>query len=609
MTTKPKASRFRVGNKLAHNAPSADERRDAEANTRADIENENLTDRQFRMALRVAQKHGITPSDAIDAVLQLREAGIDPFQKVNVRDLIEGAEAQAPAAPAQANQPRSNITPHPQAGPLPGQVPSQIPGQVPGQIPGQIPSQMARQPQPANNVTQMPQAGPQPVHPNVGMPPQSAPSPFGTAAGPAPEGSGAPQGVPLGQLGGLPGKIVLSGPPQAPEEEPQPTKKDPAEREAEIRALQAEIAERRRKKMRMTLYRLAAFVVAPTVICAVYFFFIATSMFATNAAFLILKADGDGGSMGGAMQATQFATSQDAIAVQLYLQSKEAMTRLDNDLGFKEHFSDPGIDFVQRLAPSASIEDTYRVYQRHIQVGYDPTEGVMRMEVSAADPILAKSFAETLIGYAQERVDQLSLKKRKDQVVEAERALNRAKNERTEAQTRLIDLQQSFKVLDPASRAAAIQDQMSEVEISIQVLELELQALLDNARPNLAKVDGTRADIRRGKDLLLQLQSELSEKKNGGYSVAEMTTMLRIAETDLSTYDAILQRQEELYTQAIMEATSQARYLTTSVEPVVPDDPAYPRKFQNTLMAFLIFAGVYMILAITGTILREQMSG
>ena len=53
-------------------------------------------------------------------------------------------------------------------------------------------------------------------------------------------------------------------------------------------------------------------------------------------------------------------------------------------------------------------------------------------------------------------------------------------------------------------------------------------------------------------------------------------------------------------------ADRQARYLATSVAPVRPEDPSYPRKFENTLLSFLIFGGVYLIMSLTASILREQ---
>ena len=57
-----------------------------------------------------------------------------------------------------------------------------------------------------------------------------------------------------------------------------------------------------------------------------------------------------------------------------------------------------------------------------------------------------------------------------------------------------------------------------------------------------------------------------------------------------------------------MEANRQVRYLTTSVEPVASQEPSFPRKFENTILAFLIFSGIYLMISLTASILREQVS-
>ena len=59
---------------------------------------------------------------------------------------------------------------------------------------------------------------------------------------------------------------------------------------------------------------------------------------------------------------------------------------------------------------------------------------------------------------------------------------------------------------------------------------------------------------------------------------------------------------------ARLEANKQVRYLSMSLPPVAADTPTYPKAFQNTIVAFLIFAALYLMLSLTASILREQVS-
>ena len=106
-----------------------------------------------------------------------------------------------------------------------------------------------------------------------------------------------------------------------------------ARRAAEISAMQADISRRRRRKLVALFARLSAFVFLPTLLAGIYYALIATPMYATNSEFVIQQADGPQTGMGGLFSGTGFATSQDSIAVQSYLNSRDAMLRLNADHG------------------------------------------------------------------------------------------------------------------------------------------------------------------------------------------------------------------------------------------------------------------------------------
>ncbi|MCV2888614.1 capsule biosynthesis protein [Ruegeria aquimaris] len=413
--------------------------------------------------------------------------------------------------------------------------------------------------------------------------------------------------------------------PDKPEEKPEPkvqlpqtvqprqtlpsTELSPTQRrEAEIGKIQQDIMRRRRRKLMQLLTRLMIFVGLPTLIAGYYFYAVATPMYASKSEFVILQADGSLGGLGGFFAGTQFATSQDSISVQSFLESKEAMLQLDRDRGFKAQFQQPWIDPIQRLAPDATNEEAYKIYSRIVKIGYDPTEGVIRMEVAAPDPQVATEFSESLLTYAEERVNNLSGQKREDQMREARQSFEDAQAERRIAQEALVELQQKGALLDPEGVIASLRGRIDQVEVQIQEKELQLAALLDNARPSKAKVDGARADIARLNDLLDGLNAEMLDTSRGENSLARLTVRIQMAQADLATRDMMLQSALQQMETTRMEANRQVRYLTVSVNPVPSEEPSYPRSFENTILAFLLFAGIYLMISLTASILREQVS-
>lgn len=523
MTTPPKARKFRLrpGERLATGAaatggpdaalppsdqdllasppgdapePAAAPRTDAEA--LAAIRAEGLTGRQLRTARRLAQRHGLAAETDFEAVLKLRQAGINPFEPANVLDLV-----RPPAEPGPK---------------LPQTVPNR------------------------------------PLAPRV---------------------------------------------------------LNEEQRASEIRKVQRDIVRRRRRNFGFLMMRLALFVLLPTLVAGFYYFRIATPMYATRTEFLINQAESPAAvGMGGFFQGTQFATSQDSIAVQGYLQSRDAMLRLDQDLGFKALFSDPAIDPIQRLPAGASDEDAYKLYRREVRIGYDPTEGIIKMDVVAPSGAASQAIAEALIGYAEERVDHLTQRLREDQMQGARDIFADAEAKVELAQQQVLDLQRQLGVLDPASESSVLMSQISTFEIEAQKKRLELRQLLDNAQPNKARVEGVKGDIARLEATIAGLRSQLTQDGAGNESLAAITGQLRIAEADLQTRQGLLSQAMQQLEAARIEANRQTRYLSVSVRPIAPDVPTYPRAFENTVLAFLIFAGIYLMISLTAAILREQVA-
>ncbi|MRU15125.1 capsule biosynthesis protein [Roseovarius sp. A21] len=402
-----------------------------------------------------------------------------------------------------------------------------------------------------------------------------------------------PQTVPAGQQN-LPATEQLS----------------PADRRAyEIQEIQRDIAKRRRRRLLLLLTRLSAFVFLPTLIAGYYFYAVATPMYSTKSEFLILTADGSGasGAASSLFSGTTFATGQDSIATQSYLGSKDAMLRLDQDVGFREHFSQDWIDPLQRLDPDASNEAAYKLYKKYVKLGYDPTEGVIRMELSTADPETSARFSEKLLDYAEERVDHLSQEKRQDAVKTAVASLEDAKTERRAAQERLVKLQEGT-ILDPEGEIASIRSLINSVELQLQEKQLALNTQLNNQRPNRAKVAALESEIEVLTNELNRQEARLNQATEGSASLAAQAAEIQMAQADLATADMVLQSALESKRQSEIEANKQVRYLTVSVKPVASQDPSYPRSFENTLLAFLIFSGIYLMISLTVSILREQVS-
>ncbi|MBB1490615.1 MULTISPECIES: capsule biosynthesis protein [unclassified Paracoccus (in: a-proteobacteria)] len=510
----------------AANAP-AGPGAEADAAALAAIRAENLTSRQLRMAARIAAMHEIEVSSEYEAVLRLRQRGIDPFHRGAVGKILSDAGHEAQAAPS----------------PL-------APATVPGGRPQRSRSREI-----------------------VPLPP--------------------------------PGEV---GPPRRPE---LPSREALTEerRAAEIYRIQRDIARRRRKRLAFLMARLAFFVGLPTLIAGWYYFTQATPLYATHSQFLIQTADGGfGGESAGLLGASPMATNPDSVSVQSYLTSRGAMLRLDDDLGFTRAFQDPAVDALLRLPEDATSEQAYKLYDQSVKIGYDPTEGVINMEVIAPDPQLSEQFSLALIRYAEGQVDQMSARLRDDQMKGAAESYADAERKVQESQDRIQELQVQLGVLDPMAESGAVMGRISTLETQLAEKRLELGQLQSNPRPNQSRVQGVEGDISRIEQMIAETRAQLTENTGNRASLAAITGQLRIAESDLATRQQLLAAAATQMEAARVEANKQVRYLSLSVAPVPPDAATYPKALQNTIVAFLIFSGIYLMMSLTASILREQVS-
>jgi len=417
-----------------------------------------------------------------------------------------------------------------------------------------------------------------------------------TAKVPADQVAGAAQPTP-----NLPQKVDtdrnLPGPPASPA----------AFNAHELERIQRDIVFRRRRNIAFMVGRIFAFIIFPTFLAWIYFALIATPSFGTKSEFIVQQAESPN-VQAGLLGNTSLATSQDSIMVQDFLTSREALQRLNADHDYYAHFADLSVDSLQRLPEDASNEDIFGHYSNNVTVGYDPTEGILRMEVSALSPEMSRVFSEALIKYAEERVDQVTERKRADQMRGARDSFDESEAKMMAAQERVLKLQEQLGVVDPVGETTSLMGQISNFEVQLAEKRLQLQQLLDNSQPNRARVAGAEGDIRRLEDLIADLRLQMTEESSSQGSLASMSAQLRMAEVDLETRTMIMQESLQQMEAARIEALRQVRFLSLGVAPIPPDEPTYPRVFENTLITLLIFSAIYLLLSLTVAVLREQVS-
>ena len=183
-----------------------------------------------------------------------------------------------------------------------------------------------------------------------------------------------------------------------------------------------------------------------------------------------------------------------------------------------------------------------------------------------------------------------------------------AEQELIDAQRRVVELQEKYKVLSSEVEVQLISSQIGNLENQLTADRLSLQQMESNASPNKARMDPLKRRIAALESEIAALRSKLTEEGNGQESIAVVQGALLIAQADVETRRLLLAQALQAMEASRIEANRQVRYLSVSVAPVAPDQPSYPRAFEYSLVALLIFGGIYLMISMTVAILREQVS-
>ena len=387
----------------------------------------------------------------------------------------------------------------------------------------------------------------------------------------------------------------------------------PALRAERVEAIRRDLVRRRRRKGGGMLLKLWLFVVFPTLAEAWFLWFQASDMYKSEATFQVRGAEAGGGGGGGLLGAFLgggggSSSLFDPVAVQTYIQSRDLLTRLDAEQAWVAHFQDPKLDFWHRLPADASFEDAFAHYSSMVSVSYDPTEGILEMELVAADTDAARRFSQAVIGYAEEMVDGLSDRIREDALKDAETYLSQAENEMRTAQNDLAKAQEENQVFSIEGEVSQKYALIGSLELELTTLESRLRNIRRVSSAGDPRVQRLEAQVETKRDQIAELRKSVAGGGTDQATLAKLNASMMSARLNVETatlkFTSALEQREF----ARANAAKQHRYLEVVSQPSLPDQANYPKKPEMTALAFLGFLGFYIIASLTLSLIREQAS-
>jgi len=336
----------------------------------------------------------------------------------------------------------------------------------------------------------------------------------------------------------------------------------------------------RQHRLRRLAVRVLLLAVLPALIAAGYLYGFAADRYASEARFVVRKANALGRPAGGSLLPDEGAKglgSDDSYAVRDFLLSRDALRLAIDQGGFRTVLGrsggDPFWSFPGRLT-GRTDEQLYKLYQSMVTIDYDSGSGVTTLKVQGFRPEDARDTAVVLMQGAENLLNRLNERARADSLRVAEGEVARSRAQARAAEQQLTDFRNREAVIDPTLLAKTVLDTIA--ALSLQSVETVAQIdIARQASPNSPQIAPLSARLRA---LRAQMQQERASLAGGDRSFAP-----RIAEYEQLVLERDFAERSLLSAMAVLEAgrmdaLRQQAYLERVVEPRAADEALYPHR-------------------------------
>lgn len=332
-------------------------------------------------------------------------------------------------------------------------------------------------------------------------------------------------------------------------------------------------------------------VIIPSLVTIFYFTLIATDQFTSETRFAVrsLADNGDDVGKAGGLFSLK-AASQDSYVVTSFIQSSEILKRLDGKIDYRAIFEDPNADLWSRVDPEDSREDFLNYWSKHVKSYIDGPSGIVTLTVRTFNPDDSVRLASAILEESEKLVNELTVRARRDLMVSYQQEVESSTNQYKQALAELNRFQKQTGILSPGEEA--LQTGTLLTGLLAQAMELDSRIFV------LRQSNGTEApsyqQLLIARDSLTQQIDNLRQSLIGSddATLTNIITDYSEVETNRIVAAQLFETAKQNYDQALAATLRKALYLTVFIEPALPEDSSFPRRFVSPLLlslGFLVF--------------------
>lgn len=348
-------------------------------------------------------------------------------------------------------------------------------------------------------------------------------------------------------------------------------------------------------------------VTAPTLVSTVYFGVIASDVYVSESTFVVRSANSQStlNTMGGLLSSVGVGKSVDDVYnVQTFISSRAALNILEKNLNVKDFYSDYG-DWFNRFNTfglNNSNESFYQYFRDKVNMYIDSVSGIATLRVESFLPEQGYLINSQLIKIAEDRVNELNQRARRDAIKFAQENVNRARDYSIQTAKELMDFRIQNGLFDVNSQTKSL---LTAIEtLQTQVINIQAQIIqLKESAPESAQI----ASLESRKTAL---EAEIAEQmqKIVGSDASLVVKNVEFQRLNLENTIALQQLTSSITSlQAAQDEASRKQLYLEVISPASkPDLAELPNRFYNILATLIIGLLLYGLTSLILASIREH---
>lgn len=291
----------------------------------------------------------------------------------------------------------------------------------------------------------------------------------------------------------------------------------------------------------------------------------------------------------------------DLLLLREHLLSVDMLKQVQQQLDFRQHYSEHGDLFSRLWDAKAPIEELHAYYLKRVHVEMDEYAGVLNIKVEAYTPAFAHKMTELLLSAGEAHMNDMGQRLAEEQVQFLEDQVDRLSDRLDEARADLLAYQNEQGLVSPTGTVESLNQVVGTLEGELARLRARRSALSSYSSAQSSEVvrvdseiKALREQIEKERDRLAQATGDSLNRISSEYQTLELK-----AQFAQETYSSALAALENTR----IEAARKLKQVSVLQSPLMPEYATKPDRLYNTsvfaiVVIFLVFIFNMLLLII-----------